>query len=405
MNVLLLTHTFSDKIIGGEARISWELSLSLAKRDLNIFVVSPYVEKNIEKKLPKNLKVYKVPFCHSSSGLDASNMLRAFFYSLPIVFLKKIDIIHLISSNGPCLFSRFKFGRKFVESADISHDYENPKIKNELWEDRSKKRETESIPYNPGFFEKAFDKFTNLLYKVFGLKEAYPSDTDLFACRAMAVITFLRDKKHKAELVYIPNGVNIIDFNLQTPQVLKNDKFTFLFCGKLTKTKGILYLIEAFKRIKKNHSNVSLILVGDGVQSTVKDFKDVASNEKDIIFSGVKSPNEIKNYYNSCDVFVLPSLSEGFGIVNLEAMACGKPVISTRVGGIIDVVIDGKTGLLVDPANIDELYLAMNKFLENPNLAIEMGKEGRKRVVENFSWDIIAEKLDNAYKAILKHEK
>lgn len=405
MNILLLTHTFSDKIIGGEARISWELSRALAKRGLNIFIVSPYVEKGVTEKLPVNIKVYKTPFCHPSPGLDASNMLRMFFYSLPIIFLKRINIIHLVSSNGPCPFSKFKFGRKFIESADIAHDYENPKIKTELWEDRLKKKEAENISYKPRFFEKMFDKFTDLFYKIFKLGETYPRGTDLFACRAEAIIKFLREKKHKAELVYVPNGVDTAYFNPQIPAIFKSDKFTFLFCGKLTKTKGILYLIEAFKKLRKNYDNIRLVLIGDGAPSTVKELKNSAGGEKDIEFLGIKSPDEMKHYYASCDVFVLPSLSEGFGIVNLEAMACGKPVMSTKVGGIIDVVIDGETGFLVTPADSDELSSAMRKFLDNPNLMVKMGERARKRVVENFSWDTVAEKTHNAYKTVLKHEK
>jgi len=405
MNILLLTHTFSDKIIGGEARICWELPLVLAKRGLNIFVVSSYVEKGIADKLPANLKVYKVPFCHPSPGLDASNMLRMFLYSLPIIFFKKIDIIHLISSNGPCPFSRFKFGRPFVESADIFHDYNNPKIKKELWEDRLKKEEAEGINYNPSFFEKIFDRMTNWFYGAFKLEEAYPRGVDLFACRASAVIDYLGKQKHKAKLAYVPNGVNTAIFNPEVPPIFKKDKFIFLFLGKLTKTKGTLYLIDAFNKLSREYESVDLILVGDGAPSTVEDIKDKAKDNKRIYFLGKKPVNEIKNYYISCDVFVMPSLSEGFGIANLEAMACGKPVISTKVGGIVDVVVDGKTGLLIEPANSNELYLAMKKFLESPELITEMGKEARERAVKNFSWEVVAEKLHNAYKLVLSHEK
>lgn len=405
MNILLLTHTFSDKVIGGEARISWELSLALAKRGLNIFIISSYVEKDIADKLPANLKVYRVPFCHSSPGLDASNMLRMFLYSLPIIFLKKIDIIHLVSSNGPCPFSRFKFGRPFVESADIFHNYQNSQIKKELWEDRLKKGEAENINYRPGIFERGFDKLTYFFYKTFNLNEAYPRGVDLFACRATAAINYLKQQKHKAKLIYIPNGVNVEIFNPAIPPIFKERKFIFLFVGKLTKTKGILYLLKAFKKLKKDYNNVNLILVGSGAPSTVKELKKEARNDEDIKFLGVKPADEIKSYYTSCDVFVMSSLSEGFGIANLEAMACAKPVISTKVGGIVDVVIDGQTGFLVEPANSDELYLAMKKFLDKPDLVGIMGESARKRAVKNFSWDIVAEKLHNAYKLILKNEK
>ena len=405
MNILILTHTFSDKVIGGEARISWELPVALAKRGLNVFVVTPYVEKNITDKLFSNLRVYKVPFCHPSPGLDASNMLRMFFYSLPLIFLKKIDIIHLISSNGPCPFSKFKFGKKFVESADISHNYHDPLIKEELWEDRLKKKEADHIDYKPGIAEKIFDKFTSLFYGIFGLNEIYPRGTDLFACRATKIINYLKGQNYRAELVYIPNGVDIEKFRPQISLNTGNNRFTFLFVGKLTKTKGLAYLLDAFNRLSENNKFIDLLLIGGGASSTVKYFTEKSKENKNIHFLGIKSADEIKNYYMSCDIFIMPSLSEGFGIANLEAMACGKPVISTRVGGIVDVVVDGETGLLVNPANVNELYLAMEKFLDNPGMVIKMGGMARKRVVENFSWNIVAEKLHNAYASILSYEK
>ena len=98
----------------------------------------------------------------------------------------------------------------------------------------------------------------------------------------------------------------------------------------------------------------------------------------------------------------MPSLSEGFGIANLEAMACGRPVISTKVGGIVDVVINGETGILVEPANSNDLYIAMKRLVNNPELAETMGKRSRKRVVENFTWDVVTQNLNEAYDFILK---
>jgi len=401
MNILFLTHTFSDKIIGGEARISWELSRALAKKGLNIFVVSPYVEKKIKRKLPENLKVYKVPFCHLATGLDNSNMLRMFFYSLPLVFLKKIDVIHLASSNGPCPFAKFKFGRPFIESADILHNYDNPKIKKELWYDRKRKREATGIFYKPNFFERIFDKLTDWFYKLFKLYEKYPSGVDLFACRATILIDYLKKQRHKAKLVYIPNGVDVKDFNPKILPILKKNKFTFLFVGKLTKTKGILYLLKAFEKLREEKENIQLFLIGNGAPSTMKEFKLRAKKIQDVHFLGDKSADKIKNYYTSCDVFVMPSLSEGFGISNLEAMACERPVISTKTGGIIDVIVDGETGFLIEPADSDSLYQAMKKMAECPDLVKKMGKKARERVIKNFSWEIIAGKIYQMYKFIV----
>ena len=401
MNILLLTHTFSDKLIGGEVRISWELSRALAYQNKNnkIYLVSSFIDKEI-KNLPKNLKVYQAPFCHLSSSMNKSNMLRIFFYSLFLIFLKRIEIIHLISTNGPCPFSRFKFNRKFIESADIFHDYHNSKIKNELLHDRKRKNEGMKIFYRPNLFEKLFDKFTDFFFKIFDLNEIYPKSTDAFACRASKLIDYLKKEKYKSKLVYIPNGVNLNDFTPKDSMV-RDSKFTFLFVGKLNKTKGLIYLFKAYKKLKQENNRIKLILIGSGASTTFKEIEKKANGIPDIYFLGEKKLSEIKDYYQLCDCFVMPSLSEGFGIANLEAMASGKPVISTKVGGIIDVIKDGETGLLVKPANERELYLAMKKILGNENLKKEMGEAGRKRVEENFSWDLIARNLLNLYKKLI----
>lgn len=402
MRILFITHIFSDQAIGGEARISWELSRALAKRGLEVFVVAPEVRITDAKLLSKNLKVFKIPFCHPAPGLDHSNMLRTFLFSLPLIFFKKIRIIHLASSNGPCPFSRFKFGRVFIESADIGHDYNDPKIKNELEHDRKRKKEAEGITFRPGFSERIFDKLTLWFYQAFSLLEAYPRGVDIFACRANAAIEYLRSLGYTAKLFYVPNGVDTKHFRARPKPADKKDKFTFLFVGKLTKSKGLLYLIGAFSRLKKEGHDCELVLIGSGAESTEKEIKNAAVGIPAISFLGKKSADEIKNYYSTGDIFVMPSLSEGFGIANLEAMACGRPVISTRVGGIVDVVVDGQTGFLIEPADSEALYGAMKKALESPELLETMGRKARERAEIFFSWTVVAEKLFQVYTFALK---
>ncbi|PJE59588.1 MAG: hypothetical protein COU85_02905 [Candidatus Portnoybacteria bacterium CG10_big_fil_rev_8_21_14_0_10_44_7] len=397
MNILFLVHTFSDKVIGGEATIGWQLAQALAKRGQRVFVVAPLVERGIKKRSPENLRVYKIPFCHPAPGLDNSNMLRAFLFSLPLLWLKKIDVIHLASSNGPCPFARFKFGRRFVESADIGHDYQNPKIKNELWHDRQRKKEAEQINWRPGFLEKIFDRLTLWFYRVFGLNQDYPTGTDAFACRALVLLKKLPAINPQARLFYVPNGVDVKYFVPRDTAAKRRGQFTFLFVGKLTKTKGLLYLIAAFAKLRRERGNIKLKIIGRGAPSTEKEIRARAAGQSGIVFLGQKSPSEVKKYYQDCDIFVLPSLSEGFGIANLEAMACGRPVISTKVGGIADVVFDGKNGFLVEPADTRALYRAMKRAVENRGQLEKMGRQARARAVREFSWKVVAQKMEQVY--------
>lgn len=111
--------------------------------------------------------------------------------------------------------------------------------------------------------------------------------------------------------------------------------------------------------------------------------------------------DEIIVFYSGAEVFCAPSTYEPFGIMNLEAMACETPVVSTKVGGIKDAVVDGETGILVAPERPDEIAEAVNKILADKDLAGKMGKNGRKRVEAAFSWKRIAEKTYALYRDVL----
>ena len=108
--------------------------------------------------------------------------------------------------------------------------------------------------------------------------------------------------------------------------------------------------------------------------------------------------NDINDLYKKVHVAVLPSYREGLPKGLLEAAACGKPIITTDVTGCRDVVIDGKNGILVNPKNSDELFLAMKKMLQNKKIRLAMGKEGRIFVKENFLIENTVKKLIHLYK-------
>ncbi len=106
--------------------------------------------------------------------------------------------------------------------------------------------------------------------------------------------------------------------------------------------------------------------------------------------------------YSQCEVFACPSVYEPFGIINLEAMACERPVVASAVGGIQEVVVPGETGFLVPPADPKALADALNKVLRDKEMAHRFGQAGRKRVVDHFSWSSIAEKTIAMYKDLLE---
>ena len=207
----------------------------------------------------------------------------------------------------------------------------------------------------------------------------------------------------KEELEIIPFGV---DTDFYRPlKISKNENiFQILAVGYLIERKGFEYLIKATKEILKEHDNVHLTIVGSGpleekLKNVIKELK-LETNAK--IMKNV-SDEELLQLYNSSDLFVLPSIvdsqgnTEGLGVVLLEAMACGLPVVGSNIGGIPDIIQDGETGLLVPEKNITELSNTILNLVENEELRKKLAINGYNRVREKFSWEKIAESYINVY--------
>ena len=212
------------------------------------------------------------------------------------------------------------------------------------------------------------------------------------------------------EVVVIPNAVNTDLFNPEVDDTKAKELFflntqkTILFVGRLEYNKGIFHLIDAFSMLKKDIPEAKLVIVGEGkLKNWILSFIDARNLRNSVkILGGVES-EYLPGIYAASDLFVLPSIMEGFGIVLLEAMATGKPCVTTMAGGIEDVVIDGKTGIIVPPADTVSLYHAMKTILVNDDLAKKLGMAGRKRVKENFTWDIVAKRTLEVYKEMLQY--
>jgi len=206
--------------------------------------------------------------------------------------------------------------------------------------------------------------------------------------------------KRDAEI--IPYGVSLSEKDLAVEKSLAKPS-SILFVGRLVERKGVQYLIEAFGRIVKD-TQAQLVIVGQGPEKEKLQrlAKEKNLNDK-IIFAGFVDDKSLKSYYQNCSVFVLPAITdekgdtEGLGVVLIEALSYKKPVIASKVGGITDIVIDGKTGLLVPEKNSEELATALKKILSDTNLATRLGEEGYIHVKEKFGWDRIIKQLKNVY--------
>lgn len=216
-------------------------------------------------------------------------------------------------------------------------------------------------------------------------------------------------KNEPAKFVVVPNGVDIQKFSpvekdlkLQTLHQLENSKVV-LFVGGLDKAhyfKGVDYLIKAFAQVAVS---AQLIIVGAG--DLLPNYKKLVGElglENRVIFAGKVSSADLPKYYNLADLVVLPSIdkSEAFGMVLLEAMACGKPVVASNLAGVRSVV--DKSGFLVAPKNAGSLAEKISQILSDEKMATTMGAAGRQRVEQGYDWKIIGEKLQVVYDSIIE---
>ncbi|MEX0830202.1 MAG: glycosyltransferase family 4 protein [Nitrospirales bacterium] len=166
--------------------------------------------------------------------------------------------------------------------------------------------------------------------------------------------------------------------------------------------KGLEYLIEAVGHLQQSFPYIFLVIVGTGDDAYERQLRTQVAHlnlTDHVLFAGFQDHPEC--FIAQFDVFVLPSLLEGLGIVLLEAMALGKPIVASRVEGIPEIVQHEKTGLLVQPANVEELYLAIVTLLNDAEKRAIMGEAGRKRIETEFSLSRMMENLYGLYSDVL----
>jgi alpha-maltose-1-phosphate synthase len=170
-----------------------------------------------------------------------------------------------------------------------------------------------------------------------------------------------------------------------------------LYVGRITDQKGIFHLLEAAKQLPPGVQVVLCASAPDTPEIEERLRKAVPQHPNVMWINEMVSLDIVKQLYSHAAVFACPSVYEPFGLINLEAMACETAVVASAVGGIVEVVVDGETGLLVPPAKPAELAGALRRVLDDPARARAMGKAGRKRVEDKFSWDSVAARTQEVY--------
>jgi len=162
--------------------------------------------------------------------------------------------------------------------------------------------------------------------------------------------------------------------------------YSILSVTALRDIKGVSYLIDACKLLKDQGFSFTCNIIGGGelYNNLFQHIEDMDLHN-DVHLLGVIKNENLISYYNSTDIFVLPSLSESMGVVNMEALACELPVIATDVRGVHELIIDGYTGFLIEPANSNELAEKIIYCYKHPEIIEKLGQNGRKIVQQNFN--------------------
>lgn len=204
----------------------------------------------------------------------------------------------------------------------------------------------------------------------------------------------------KSKIEVIPNGVDLKKFRPTAKINLKekfNAEFILINVSRLSPKNNIEKTIEAFKLVSKKHKNIKYLIVGEGKEKkNLKKLIDKLNLGSDVILMGWIRHDELPAYIAGSDAFIRTSITEGLGIVFLEAMACGTPVIASRVHGILDIVEDYKTGLLVDPNDVNQIAKKIAEIIEDESLRERLSRNGIN-FVKNFEWAKICERSEKLY--------
>lgn len=249
-------------------------------------------------------------------------------------------------------------------------------------------------------------------FNVFPLRQAYNVLRRTAVTAADHVLPVSQFLSHRARefgaspdrITVIPNATNPDVFYPDSSPSLRADlnadsRPIVLSAGRMVPKKGFDTAIRALRRVTEEIPDTLLLIAGDGPEAaSLKQLVRDLDLEENVHFLGNLSQQQLRRYYSVADVFMMvgrevPGDIEGFGLVYLEANACGTPTIGARVGGVPDAIQDGETGLLVPPEDPAAAAGALARLLKNPDRAQRLGEQGRERVLSDANWERVADRI------------
>lgn len=350
-----------------------DLIKDLQNNGCDVHVVAPFFNENNKNKLKNyNIKTFEINFYRTKINplLDLILIFKFYFF-----FKKhKFDIIFLYTAK-PVIYGSIAGNLANIKSINslitgLGHFFISKKI-----------------------FSIFIKNILIILYK-FSLSKnkniIFQNNDDKNKFIDLNII----NKKNNYKNIHVVNGSGVnIDFFYEMPL---SNKISFLLVSRLLKEKGILEYIDACKQISKKYDNIIFYMAGwmenhlDSIsKSDLKKVYDINN------FKFLGKIDDVRESFKKSNIVVLPSYREGLPRIIIEAMSCGRPIITTNVPGCRETVINEKNGFLIKHKSSQSLVIAMEKFIKNPKIIYKMGKESRKLVEEKFDVKLINEKLLN----------
>ncbi|GEM_PF-3216848 len=377
MNILIVSYVYPHREDMRLGLFVQEQAKEFVKQGHKVYVLTSGTSNDAEEYY-EDIKIIR---------LGTPKFLRGFFFNLKalkkIISIKdRIDIIHLHFIGMNLLFLWIASKIKKVPLVATTHGID-------------------VYPKNP---------FHNLLLKIYLF----------FPKKIMAVSRFTYDvaarNTSKRKMIVINNGVDLEKLGpKESPLKFRKthglgNKKILLSVGGLVERKGHRIIIESLSDVVKKVPNVLYLIVGRGSEERkLKDRVSSLNLQDNVRFLGYVNDEEISNYFDACNVFILMSKTiekeagvEGFGIAYIEASAVGKPVIGGKSGGTGDAIIDGVTGFRIEPEDKSELTKKLILLLSNAKLRKKMGEAGRKMVLSKFLWKHNVKETVKVYEEAIK---
>lgn len=345
-------------------------------------ITSNHTENSYQEEIIEKIKIYRLP-----SLIKASNTPINPFWSTKIKKIIKKEKPDVINGHTPVPFIS-------DVSARIAKELHIPFV----------------LTYQNDLIKESYllQKIIDLYYFILGKKTIKEASKIIATSEGYVKQSKYLSPYHKKTII-IPPGISKQKHTTGKKLPLRHEKSdkVLLFVGQMDKThrhKGVDVLLLAFKKIVKQLPSSKLILVGKG--NALDEYKKLSSDlgiQNHIHFTGYVDDSTLQGIYQQADIVVLPSTSdsEGFGMVLLEAYAAKKPVVASRIGGIVNIVQDKKTGLLAEPKSTTDLAKKIMELLQDPVLANKLGETGYKLVTSEYYWEHQVKKTDALFKTLI----